>query len=53
MLLKKPLCHMPKMKDDLHSLFDTTTPPPPLLEIVLILTNSADPEEIPPYAAFH
>ena len=29
----------------------TTAPIP--LKIVLILTNSADPEEIPPYAVFH
>ena len=29
------------------------TPAPTPLRIVLILTNSADPEEIPPYAVFH
>ena len=35
---------MPYAKND-------TSPTP--LKIVLILTNSADPEEIPPYAVFH
>ena len=47
---KKPLCHMPKMTGYPHSLFYTSPTP---LEIVFILTNSADPEEIPPYAVFH
>ena len=41
---------MPKMKGNPHSLIDTSPHP---LKIVLILTNSADPEEIPPYAVFH
>ena len=40
------------MKGNTHSLIDTSPTPPPL-KIVLILTNSADPEEIPPYAVFH
>ena len=47
---KKPLCHMPKMTGNPQSLIDTSPTP---LKIVLILTNSADPEEIPPYAVFH
>ena len=47
---KNPLCHMPKMTGNPHSLIDTSPTP---LKIVLILTNSADPEEIPPYAVFH
>ena len=51
---KDTLCHMPKMKGNPHSLIDTSPPPPPPpLKIVLILTNSADPEAIPPYAIFH
>ena len=41
---------MPKMKDNPHSLIDTSPPP---LKIVLLLTNSADPEEIPLYAIFY
>ena len=47
---KKPLCHKPKMTGNPHSLIDTSPTP---LKVVLILTNSADPEEIPPYAVFH
>ena len=39
-----------KKKCNPQSLIDTS---PTLLKIVLILTNSADPEEIPPYAVFH
>ena len=39
-----------KMKGNPHSLIDISPHP---LEIVLILTNSADPEEIPPNAVFH
>ena len=38
------------MKGNPHSLIDTSPHP---LKIVLILTNSADPEEIPPYVVFH
>ena len=41
---------MQKKKGNPHSLIDISPTP---LKIVLILTNSADPEEIPPYAVFH
>ena len=39
------------MKGNPHSLMETS--PTPALKIVLILTNSADPEKIPPYAILH
>ena len=42
-----------KNKGKSGSLIDTSNPPPTPLKIVLILTNSADPEEIPPYAVLY
>ena len=42
---------MPTMKGNPHSLIDTS--PTPLPEDCLILTNSADPEQMPPYKVFH
>ena len=47
---------MPTMKGNPHSLIDTSPPPPPPpppLKIVFILTNSADPEQMPPLGVFH
>ena len=38
------------MKGNPHSLIDTSPYP---LKIVFILTNNADPKEIPPYAIFY